>query len=161
MHPSIVHFPIALLLVAPVFVILAIFRRPERTAFGLSALILMMLGTVAAFVAVASGEASAHALAVTGAVHELIEEHEEGAELARTLFALLTLVYGVILLVPLFVRKWRPGWPFRSLSAVFLVLYLAAGAVLVTAAHRGGMLVHEHGVTAPQAGRQIEEPTSG
>jgi uncharacterized membrane protein len=157
-HPSIVHFPIALLMVAPVFVVTAIVVRPERTAFGLSAFILMVLGTVAAFVAVASGEASAGALAVSEATHELIEQHEERAELARTLFASLTLVYGVILLVPLFVRKWSASWPFRTLSTVFLLLYLVALAVLVSAAHRGGMLVHEHGVLAPQAGRQIEEP---
>src|SRR5450759_3598419 len=58
LHPLVTHFPIALLLVAPLFVVLGLFRRPSARAFLLAALLLMVLGTTAIFVAVPTGEAA-------------------------------------------------------------------------------------------------------
>ena len=46
-HPLVVHFPIALLLIAPVFILIGIALKPERRfPFLLVALILMALGTL-------------------------------------------------------------------------------------------------------------------
>ena len=52
LHPLVIHFPIALLLTAPVFVLLAMIPPKRGASFGLSALAMLVLGTAAAFVAV-------------------------------------------------------------------------------------------------------------
>src|SRR6516162_8723051 len=67
--PLIVHFPIALLFVAPLFVILGIAVGPLKgRQFLVSALLLMALGTVSIFVAVESGAAAREVVKSTSAV---------------------------------------------------------------------------------------------
>jgi len=54
LHPLIVHFPIVLLLVAPLFIVAALVASPARgRLFMISALILMILGTASVYLAVA------------------------------------------------------------------------------------------------------------
>ena len=46
LHPLVIHFPIALLLVAPIFILGAVFTDPKKgRPFLLAALVLMILGT--------------------------------------------------------------------------------------------------------------------
>ncbi len=151
-HPGIVHFPIALLLTAPVFVVVAMIAPRARTAFGVSALVLMLIGAAGAVLAVASGEASEHAITVPAAAHDVLEHHEDLGKLTRNLFVLLTVAWGAILFVPFILGQRIARWPFRTLSAVFLVLYVAAAGVLINTAHQGGRVVHEYGVLAPRGG---------
>jgi uncharacterized membrane protein len=59
LHPLIVHFPIALLFVAPLFVILgAVLSPPKGRPFLVSALILMVVGTASILFAIETGEAA-------------------------------------------------------------------------------------------------------
>ncbi|MGE3852796.1 MAG: DUF2231 domain-containing protein, partial [Planctomycetota bacterium] len=51
MHPLVVHFPIALLMLVPLFLLVALAVRRHRIAFALSALMLMAIGTVSVWVA--------------------------------------------------------------------------------------------------------------
>src|SRR5579863_9102804 len=77
-HPLIIHFPIVLLLVAPLFVLAAMVMNPQKARpFLIAALTLMVLGTVSAFVAVGSGEAAAAVADRTAAVSAVLESHEE------------------------------------------------------------------------------------
>ena len=47
LHPLVIHFPIALLLVAPLFIIIGMIVNPQKgRPFLIAALILMLLGTV-------------------------------------------------------------------------------------------------------------------
>jgi uncharacterized membrane protein len=75
LHPLVVHFPIALFLVAPVFVLLAMLRPARTATFAVPALILLALGTIAAFVAVETGEAAAELATRTDAVNRILERH--------------------------------------------------------------------------------------
>ncbi len=55
LHPLIVHFPIALLMVVPVLLVLGMIFRDGRRLFSVAALVLMLMGTAAAYVAVETG----------------------------------------------------------------------------------------------------------
>jgi uncharacterized membrane protein len=147
LHPLVIHFPVGLLLTAPVFVLLAILW-PKRQSFGISALVLLILGTAAAFVSVETGEAAAELATRNEAVNAAIEAHAAMAETARNVFAGLTAIYAVVLGLPLvFKRLSTRGWVVGTHS-VFLGLLLAGGLILAVAAHRGGILVHRLGVQA-------------
>ncbi len=148
-HPLIVHFPVALLLTVPLLVLLSLLPR-IGAGFRLAALVLLILGTAAAYVAVESGEASARVISFTPEAQQTLEAHEELAETVRLLFTVLTGVYVVVLLVPVLTRKvLKKNLP-RAVPVVLTVLFfLAAGAcvnVLANAAHLGGQLVFKHRV---------------
>jgi hypothetical protein len=70
------------------------------------------------------------------------------AENARDIFAGLTLLYAVLLGLPLVARRLAMrGWVMAA-NIIFLGLLLSGGVVLANAAHRGGLLVHKYGVQA-------------
>ena len=149
LHPLIIHFPIGLLLVAPLFIIAALFvSTPKRQIFMISALGLMILGTASVYFAISTGEAAGKLAERTTQVSALLEGHEELAETTRFTFTALTIVLAGILFGPRLV-KWEPS---RAMSAIvpvlFLVLYGGAAVLLTNTAHKGALLVHEFGVTA-------------
>ncbi|MGZ6142625.1 MAG: DUF2231 domain-containing protein, partial [Myxococcales bacterium] len=99
LHPVAVHFPVALLLVTPLFVLIAVIAR-QRGLF-VAALLLMSLGTAGAWVAVATGEKAEERIeASQPALRAAAEEHGEMAGTARTIFTVLTLVYGALVIAP-------------------------------------------------------------
>ncbi len=148
LHPLIIHFPIGLLLVAPVLIVLSLFMKKNGRSFAMAALVVMVLGTTATFVAVSTGEAAGELAERTPAVSKVLEHHEELAETTRIIFTVLTLVYAVILFGPKLLRKELDRVPMAALTLVFLLFYMAGSVVLTNTAHNGGMLVHEYGVHA-------------
>lgn len=151
LHPLVIHFPIALFFIAPVLIAAAIILpRRLSTGFALSALVMMVIGTVFAFIAVSTGEAAGElAERWQPGVEAAIERHEELAETARTAFAVLTGIFALLAVAPLFFTK-KPisRKAFGVAYALFLVLYAPAMLLLANAAHEGGVLVHEYGVHA-------------
>jgi len=145
LHPLVIHFPVGLLLTAPVFVLLAMVW-PNRGGYGVSALVMLVLGTAAAFVAVETGEAAAELATRSEAINAALAAHATLAETARNVFAALTLLYAVILAVPLVIKRLAGRTWVLATHAVFLGLLLAGTLVMANAAHRGGLLVHKYGV---------------
>ena len=92
MHPLVVHFPIALLLFAAVFVVLAIIVPKRGWWFSVSALILLIGGTAGAFVAVSTGEAARDVVEEgEDEMFEVMQQHEDVVEQARNVFVALKL----------------------------------------------------------------------
>lgn len=147
LHPLVVHFPIALLLVAPLFILLGVMLSRGRP-FLWAALLLMAIGTAGTFFAVSTGEAAGKLAERTPQINAVLEHHEHLAERTRAGFAALTVIFAAILLLPAAWRR-KPG---RLSSVVapllFLVFYGAVLVLLVNTAHDGGRLVHELGVQA-------------
>jgi len=147
LHPLIVHFPIALLLVVPIFLLIAIFLKQDRgRAFLISAFLLLAIGTFTVFMAVRTGEAAGKLADRTPQINAVLKHHETLAENTRTLFGSLTLLLAIVLVVPNFLGRPEPRPAYVGSLIVYLLLYSMGIMSLVNTAHNGGRLVHEFGV---------------
>jgi uncharacterized membrane protein len=159
LHPLVTHFPIALLLVAPLFVVLGLVRRDSGPVLLRAALLLMVLGTIAIYVAVPTGEAAGRLAERSPQINQALERHEELAEATRVLFTALTVIFGVIVFGPLVFKKELERRSTLALHIAFLIFYGAGAAVLTNTAHQGGQLVHAFGVHAMTASAEPVAPT--
>lgn len=138
LHPIIVHFPIALGLIAPlmiVFVWIGInkWNWPTQT-WSLIPLLYFLL-FVSSLIAVKTGEMDEEKVE-DYVTHEAIEEHEEIGEKMPWLFG------GLLVLsaTPLFIRSKT-----KLLMATTLAFSTASIAPIVVTGHSGGELVYKHG----------------
>lgn len=148
LHPLIVHFPIALLLIAPILIVLGLIFQKQGKAFMVSAFVLMLIGTIATYIAVSTGESAGELAERVPNVEAVLENHEELAETTRNIFTALTAVFGAIVFVPMIFKKDLGRKLMIPIGLAFLVFYGAGSVVLMNAAHEGGRLVHEFGVHA-------------
>lgn len=148
LHPIIVHFPIALLLVAPILILLGMFFAKSSRTFMVSAFILMVIGTIASYIAVSSGEAAGEIAERMANVEAVLENHEEMAETTQMVFTALTAIFGAIIFIPMIFKKELGQKIMIPLSLAFLLFYGAGSILLLNTAHEGGRLVHEFGVRA-------------
>ena len=149
LHPLIVHFPIALLLIAPLIVIVGALLKPEsgRTVLYV-ALALMLIGTLGTFLAAATGEAAAKLAERNPQVSAVLERHEELAEATRAVFTGLTTIFAAVVFAPKAFQRLSGRLLSSVLPLLFLLLYGAGVLLLANTAHNGGRLVHEFGVRA-------------
>jgi uncharacterized membrane protein len=147
LHPLVVHFPVALLLTAPLFIVMALFARRAARSFALAALILLALGTLGAWAAMTTGEAAEDASMITARAEPILERHEELAEVTAIAFSVLTGLLAAIVLVPVLVERLNRPAVVRGALLAFLLLLLGGAALLVRTAHEGGRLVHEFGTS--------------
>jgi uncharacterized membrane protein len=149
LHPLVIHFPIALLLIAPLFIIAGIVVNSQKgRPFLITALALMVLGTAGAFFAVATGEAAGEVVERTPAVKAVLERHEELAEMTRIVFSVLTVLFAAILFLPRLLKREASSLAARILPLAFLLFYSTGAVILVNTAHNGGRLVHGLGIHA-------------
>ncbi|MCP6756965.1 hypothetical protein NL533_35590, partial [Klebsiella pneumoniae] len=78
-------------------------------------------GTIAAFIAVSTGGAAGELAEHVNNVESVLEEHEELAETTRTVFAALTVIFGVIVFAPMFFKKELSRIIVIPLNLAFLV----------------------------------------
>jgi len=162
-HPLIIHFPIALLLVSPLFMLIGIIRQPEKgRPFLETAVVLLLLGTVTLFFAAESGEAAAELADQTPPVADLLRQHQQLASDTRNLFVTLSVISIGVLMLPRLLSTDRVLFT-RVLPLSFLVFYAVGIIFLVNTADRGGRLVHEfgvHAVIAPTTERPAAPPVA-
>jgi uncharacterized membrane protein len=135
-HPQIVHFAVALLAVGVLFRWISLtgkvpFTRPAAAT-------LLLLGTVAAVVAVRSGNDAHDAVERVPGVRAAVVDHEDAAKYTRDWF----LAVAALEIVGLALVK-RPQWR-RWAEAASAVVCLGGGATLYQAAHKGGELVYAY-----------------
>jgi uncharacterized membrane protein len=148
-HPIVVHFPIALLLVAPVFIILAMCLKKQAKAMLLAALVMVLLGTATAFLATATGEAAEGFVPDVTEARQVLGDHEDLAELARNLFAGVALLLAGLTAFVWWRDEKLKHWHLVALCALMLLIFAYPSVVLLNAAHEGGRLVHQYGTRAP------------
>ncbi len=148
LHPIVVHFPIGVLLTAPILTLAAAVWKTQARAMLAAGTLLTLVGVAAAFLAVSTGEAAEELAEHVPGAGATLERHERLAEAARNAFCGVALLMVVATVV--FWRLYaRVNTPLRLAAGLVLLLaQLGAGYVLVWAAHEGGKLVHTHGVRA-------------
>jgi uncharacterized membrane protein len=100
LHPLIVHFPIALLLAALLFIILGAALPPQQGRPFLLSALMMFIGTASVFVAAETGEAAGRLVGEAPQTKQILEQHEELAETIKFLFSALTVTLAGLLLSP-------------------------------------------------------------
>ena len=144
LHPAIVHLPMALVVLLPLTVVVAIWaiRRggsPVRV-WGVAAAMHAFLA-LSAWASLASGGADEER--VEKVVAEApVESHEEAAE------AFLALAVGALAVSLVGLRRDRVGAIARGVAAVGSVVLLGSGWQV---GHSGGQLVYRHGAASAYA----------
>ena len=149
LHPIVIHFPIVLLLVSPLFVVVSAVLSPAKGRPYLTAAVALLLaGTAGLFVAAETGEAAAELADRTPEINATLQLHEQLASSTRILFSVLSGLLVLVFALPHF--QVRPLTRFHSttLPLIFLALYATGIVALANTAHQGGRLVHEFGVHA-------------
>ncbi len=160
LHPIVVHFPIGILLIAWLPMLIALADKKRRHAWFASAAMLLIVGTLGAFAAVLTGEATEDIVGASSQViHDAIHEHEEAAELARNLFIAATLVFLVVWGVGAKINEKKRAMVGIVGGVLVVGVYGFAAVALMNAGHLGGVLVHQHGIHAPLGSATVPAPS--
>lgn len=141
LHPAVVHFPIVLMVLVPLFMIgaLVAIRRGARPPLAWSLAVAgAALLSASAWVAVQTGESEEDRVE-NAAGDAAVEAHEEPAER----FLMLS---GVLVVLTL--AGFAPGTAGRAARVVALAGSFGLAAAGAQVGHTGGELVYRHGAAA-------------
>ena len=137
LHPAVVHFSIALLLVAPFFVVAGGILLPLKgRAFLLSALVMMAIGMASLFVALETGDAAGQLRDQTGEIRQVLQQHVRLAETTCVLFLALTAAFAHLVVLPRILKRELSRTLSASLLAAFLILYGTGALFLLNSTSR-------------------------
>jgi uncharacterized membrane protein len=140
LHPQVVHFVVALLIVGVLARIMSLIPLPGRMTYvGAMAATLIFIGTIASVLAVKSGLEAHELVENIPNIRPVVSEHEEDGETTRNIFLAVSLVeIGILAFAT---RKPTVARGLRILSAVVGVV----GVVyLFETAEHGGEIVYEY-----------------
>ena len=135
LHPLVVHFAIVLIIVGVALKVVSLFGRPAFAAPA--ATTLLLLATVAAYVAMRSGTAAHGPVERAPGARPPVMEHEEWGERTGNIM----LGIGALELAGLALRRWPKV---KIVHAVSAVVGLAAVVSVYEAAEHGGDLVYAY-----------------
>lgn len=132
-HPMIVHFPIALLIVGFLADLTGLITKKEF--FNKSGFYLLILGTLGVIAAYLSGEYAGDGVSEAGALGQALEIHESAALLSLWLMVGTALVrIGAVVL-----KKYE-----GAVKAIAFVLFFAGVLSIARTGYYGGELVFKH-----------------
>jgi uncharacterized membrane protein len=150
LHLLIIHFPIALLLLSPLFILISTVPAPPRNRpYMIAAIVILLLGNGGLFLAGLTGHAAAEGAERGGAVNAVLESHQDLASETQIVFAGLSVILLGMYLIPKALHCEENRLFATFLPLAFLALYAAGILFLVDTAHAGVRLVHEFEVHAP------------
>lgn len=137
-HPQIVHFVIVLLMIGVAFRIASLTGRLAFT--GPAAATLIILGTIAAQLAIMTGDQASEPAEQIPGVRSAVQDHEEWAYRTRNVFIVVSLleIAGLI-----FLRRDNRSVARRVWAASALVGILGVASVYATG-ERGGAIVYKY-----------------
>jgi len=139
LHAAMVHFPIALSLVALLFEVIA--RHPRTRSLGAPAGLLLVLAALGSVVAVVTGNAAHDDAVVPAAVVPMVARHQQVGEIAMWLLLGIAAVRTALAW-----RGWLRGW----LAWAFVVCLAMVTGLVGYNGYLGGKMVFDHGLgTAP------------
>ena len=133
LHAMVIHFPIALLLIAFLSELVGLVFK--KTFFNTAAFYLLILGTFGTIAAYLSGDAAGEGME-EGLLGKAIGMHEEAAIITLWLAIATSLVYSAILFFK-YERKWS--------KLIGVLLFAALVGSVARTAYLGGQLVYKHG----------------
>ena len=136
-HPLIIHFPIALLLLALVFDVLFLIFRKHRWLNN-SANALYILGGLGAVAAFFSGRQAADLAEIPAFVHTALSEHADLGLYTAWFFG----IYGVFRLL----GWWQQWYENVIVLVVSTVIGLGGAVLLFETAEHGAALVYRYGI---------------
>jgi uncharacterized membrane protein len=141
LHPLIVHFPIALIIVAAAFEMIAWFSN--KVALHRAALVNLIAATVMAVPVILAGLAAEDAVFTADPAHDVLEIHE----------ALAFISLGILFLLSVWAIIGYKRWDDRAPVLFLIGLLIAAGSIGATG-YFGGELVFKHGVAVSKESLQ-------
>jgi uncharacterized membrane protein len=133
LHPMIIHFPIALLIVGFLAELIGVIAKKEF--YSKAGFYLLLLGTVGVVAAYISGDFAGEGLAEGGALKAALEIHEDAA-----LLALWMAVATSVVRVGLVAVKRYTG----ALRWIPVMLFFLSVLAIARTGHYGGQLVYKH-----------------
>jgi len=146
-HPLIVHAPVVLLILSPLFEVVG--RLTDLEWWRKAGLVLLVLGVLGAGAAVLSGGPAGDAAEQRSVPEAAVDAHERLADLTLYLASLALVLY---VLARLQIRGRK------ALTALALVVQLAAAVSVGITGYRGGMLVYAHGAAVRVKGQYVSGP---
>jgi uncharacterized membrane protein len=133
LHPMIIHFPIALLMVGFLADLLGIVYKKEF--FMKAGLYLLIIGTIGVIAAYLSGQVAGEGVEEAGTLKLALENHENAAKLS--LWLMLVAAIARIIIVAL--KKYS-----GSLKYAALIIFLVGVLSIIRTGYYGGELVYKH-----------------
>ena len=133
LHPMIVHFPIALLIVGFLFDIIGFFVQKEF--FSKTGFYLLILGSVGVVTAYFTGQYAGNGITEVGTLKQALETHEGAAVLALWMMTGAALVRIVLVLLKMY---------YGIFKGIAFVLFLLGVISIARTGYYGGELVFKH-----------------
>jgi uncharacterized membrane protein len=148
LHAMFVHFPIALLMVAFLFELLAFFFN--KTFFRSSAFYLLILGALGTIASYLAGNAAGSGME-EGSLGKAIALHEQAATISLWLTIATAVLYLAVIIF-----KYQKSW----IRIAGIILFAAVIAAIARTGYLGGQLVYKHGAGVELALPDFSNPSN-